>query len=133
MATDPSFASTPRLGVGSVTTANTNRDGSGTPVPTTILTAGTSGTLITQITVQASGTNADGVLLIFLFDGTNIWLFDEIDYGAAVTPSTTASALRVTRTYSNVVLPNQNWSVRVSTTATTSSGAINVFVHGADL
>lgn len=130
MATDPSFASTPRLAVGSVSTANTNRDGTGTIV--TILTAGSSGTLIAQITVQATGDPADGVLTIFLNDGTTSWLFDEFDYDNPAAASATATAYRTTRTYTNVVIPS-GWSVRAATTVALTAGVFNVFVQGADL
>lgn len=130
MATDPSFASTPRLAVGSVSTANTNRDGTGTIV--NILTAGSSGTLITQITAQSTNDPADGTLTVFLHDGSNFWLFDEIDYDNPAAASATVSAYRVTRTYTNLVIPS-GWSVRVATTVAPTAGVFNVFVHGADL
>lgn len=130
MATDPSFASTPRLTATSVSTANTNRDGTGTIA--TCLTAGSSGTLITQITVQATGDPADGVLTIFLNDGTTSWLFDEIDYADPAAASATLSGYRTTRTYTNVVIPS-GWSVRAATTVALTTGVFNVFVHGADL
>lgn len=130
MAADPSFASTPRLAVGSVSTANTNRDGTGTIV--TVLTAGSSGTLITQITVQATSDPADGVLTVFLHDGTTAWLFDEIDYENPAAASATVSAYRASRTYTNLVIPS-GWSVRAATTVALTAGVFNVFVHGADL
>lgn len=130
MAADPSFASTPRLTVTSVSTANTNRDGTGTIA--TCLTAGSSGTLITQITVQSTGDPADGVVTIFLHDGTTAWLFDEIDHDNPAAGSTTVSAYRVTRNYTNLIIPS-GWSVRAATTVALTTGVFNVFVHGADL
>lgn len=130
MAADPSFASTPRLAVGSVSTANTNRDGTGTIV--SILTAGSSGTLITQVSVQSTSDPADGIITLFLNDGTTTWLFDEIDTDNPAAASTTVSAYRVTRTYTNLVIPS-GWSVRAACTVAPTAGVFNVFVHGADL
>lgn len=130
MAADPSFAATPRLSATSVSTANTNRDGTGTIA--TCLTAGSSGTLITQITIQATNDPADGIVTIFLHDGTTAWLFDEIDHDNPAAGSATVSAYRTTRSYTNLVIPN-GWSVRAATTAAPTAGVINVFVHGADL
>jgi hypothetical protein len=131
MAADPSFASTPRLEVNDVSTANTNRDGTGTIE--TILTAGSSGgTLVTQITVQSTGDPADGIVTIFLHDGTTAWLFDEIDHDNPAAASTTVAGYRTTRTYTNLVLPS-GWSVRAACTVALTAGAYNVFVHGADL
>lgn len=130
MAADPSFASTPKLAVASVSTANTNRDGTGTIA--TVLTAGSSGTLVTQITVQTTGDPADGIVTIFLHDGTTAWLFDEIDHDNPAAATTTVAGYRITRAYSNLVLPS-GWSVRAACTVALTAGVYNVFVHGADL
>lgn len=130
MAADPSFASTPRLTVSQVSTANTARDGTGTIVD--CLTAGTNGTLVTQITVQANNDPADGVVTIFLNDGTNTRLFDEIDHDNPAAASTTLAAYRTTRTYTNLVLPN-GWKLQAACTVAPTAGQYNIFVHGADL
>lgn len=111
MATDPQFAATPGLEHGQVSTANTNRDGTGTIA--TILTAGSNGTKIEEITVQATGTTTAGMVRLYLHDGTNVRLFDEFAV-TAVTPSATVAAWRMTRTYANLVLPT-GWSLRAST------------------
>lgn len=129
MATSPAFASTPKLAVGSVSTANTNRDGTGTIE--TIFSAGTSGSIVTRITIQATGDPADGIVTIFLHDGTTAQLFDEFDSGDPAAASNTVVGWRSDRTY-DLVLPN-GWSVRAACTVAPTSGVFKVFVHGADL
>lgn len=111
MATDPQFAATPGLKHGQVSTANSNRDGTGTIA--TILTAGSNGTKIEEVTVIATGTTTAGMVRLYLHDGTNARLFDEFAI-SAVTPSGTVAAWRQTRTYANLVLPS-GWSLRAST------------------
>lgn len=111
MATDPQFAATPGLEHGQVSTANTNRDGTGTIA--TILTAGSNGTKIEEITVQATATTTAGMVRLYLHDGTNARLFDEFGV-PAVTPSASVACWRQTRTYTNLVLPT-GWSLRAST------------------
>jgi len=130
MATAPAFASTPRIGVAAVSTANTNRDGTGTIE--TVLTAGSSGTLIKEILCKATGDPADSVVTIFLHDGTNYWLFDEFDLGNPAAASTTVEGYRIAKTYANLVLPT-SWSVRAAITVALTSGVINVYALGGDL
>lgn len=130
MAADPSFASTPRLAVNDVSTANTARDGTGTIE--TILTAGSNGTLVTSLTVIATDNLADGILTVFLHDGTTAWLFDEIDHDDGADASNTVSGYRTTRTYTNLVLPS-GWSLRAACTVAPTGGVYNVWCHGADL
>ena len=127
----PSFAIVPRIGYGSVTAANTNRDGTGPIVD--ILTGVAAGTKINEITLQATGDPADSVVTIFLYDGTGYRLFDEFDLGDAAAASTTASGYRTTRTYSNLVLPSASWKLGAAITVALTSGAINVLAFGADL
>lgn len=131
MAATPTFPSVARIGVASVSTANTNRDGTGTIV--TILTGVAAGTRVNRIVAKATGDPADSILTIFLHDGSNFWLFDEMDMGNPSAASTTTEGARFERTYSDLVLPDANWSVRAAITVALSSGVINVFVFGEDL
>jgi hypothetical protein len=87
MATTPTFTGTPSCGIGQVSTANTNRDGSGTLA--TILAAGANGTRVFRVHIKATGTTTAGMVRLFIFDGTNTRLFREyvvtaITVGAAV-------------------------------------------------
>jgi len=126
MAATPQFASSPRLGVGLVSTANTNTNGSGTLV--TVMSAGSSGTKVNEILVQASSTVTAGMVRIFVFDGTTNYLFDEFPVAATI-PSSSSSAYRLYKVYDNLVLPS-GYSLRASTS---NAESFNVMIWGADL
>lgn len=127
MAANPAFATTPRIGVGQVSTANTNRDGTGTIA--TIITGVFAGTRINEIVVEATTTTTAGMVRLYLNDGTNTRLFDEFPVPAQ-TASNFAPTYRASKTYDNLVLPNASWSVRASTH---NAETLNVFALGADL
>lgn len=129
MAETPAFVATPKIGVASVSTANTNRDGTGTVA--TVFTAGASGSRVEEVVVKATGDPADSVVTLFLHDGTNFWLFDEFDLGDPAAASTTVSGYRVCRSYENLVLPT-GWSLRAAITVALTSGVCNVFALGGD-
>jgi len=131
MAAAPSFTSTPRIGVGAVSAANTARDGSGTIV--TIITGVSEGTKIFEVVTKATGDPADSVITLFLHDGSNYFLFDEIDLGDPAAASTTVTGSRVSRTYDNLVLPSASWSLRAAITVAHTAGVTNVFALGGDL
>jgi hypothetical protein len=121
MAVQAQYASTPRAAVGQVSVANTNRDGTGTLA--TIFTAGSSGSRIDDIKIQATGTTTAGVVRLFVHDGTNARLLAE-NLVTAVTPSTTVEAWSTTLLNQAIVLPN-GWSLRASTN---NSETFNVLV-----
>jgi len=129
MATSPIFASTPVLGFASVTAANTNRDGTGTIVD--IVTSGSSGTRIDEIVLQATGNPADSTVTIYIHDGSSYRLFDEFDIGDPAAASTTLAGYRASRSYTNLVLPT-GYKLAAAITVALTSGAINVFAHGAN-
>ena len=64
MSTTAQYASTPKNGSAQVTTANTNRDGTGTFA--TIYTAGASGSRIDSLDIQATGTTTAGMIRFFI-------------------------------------------------------------------
>jgi hypothetical protein len=127
MAANPAFAATPRIGMGQVTAANTNRDGTGTIA--TILTGVAAGTRINEIVIEATATTTAGMVRLYLHDGTNARLFDEFVV-VAITPAAATAAFRATKTYDNLVLASASWSIRASTHNTET---FNVIVLGADL
>lgn len=131
MASTPAFASTARIGFGSVSTANTNRDGTGTIVD--ILTGVTAGTRIDRLVLQATGDPADSVVTLFIHDGTSYRLFDEVDLGNPAAASTTVSGYRFEKAYNNLVLPSSSFKFAAAITVALTSGAINAFAFGADL
>lgn len=127
MASEPAFAVTPRIATANIATANTNRDGTGTVA--TLITGASTGTRVAEIVAKARVTTTAGMVRVFLHDGTNFFLFDEISIAAA-TPSGSVQSIRVSVTYSNLVLPSASWSVRVSTH---NAESIDVTALGADL
>jgi hypothetical protein len=86
MATAPQYVGTPKTWSAAMSTANTNRDGTGTLA--TIATAGASGSRIDEVTIKATGTTTAGMARLYLHDGTSARLFDEVPV-QAVTPAAT--------------------------------------------
>lgn len=127
MAANPSFAVTPRIGSVSISTAETSLT-----APSsfgTAITGASTGTRIAEIVVKCAATSAAALVRVFLHDGTNYFLFDEITVAAA-TSSNTVATTRVSTTYNNLILPSASWSVRVTTTI---AQATHVTALGADL
>lgn len=124
MGINANYANTPRAAVGQVSTANANRDGTGTLA--TIFTAGATGSRVDDIKIQATGTTTAGVVRLFLHDGTNARLFAEI-LVTAVTPSTTVEAFSAVLLNQAIILPN-GWSLRASTN---NAETFNVIVNRA--
>lgn len=130
MSATPAFAATPRIGAVTVSTANTNRDGTGTIA--TVITAGASGTLIRRLVFKATGDPADSIVNVFLHDGSTYYLFDEVDLGNPAAASTTVEGYRFEKAYTDLTLPT-SWSVRAAITVALTAGVINVIALGADL
>jgi hypothetical protein len=65
--TSPIYPLTPQIGFGTLTTANTAKDGTGTQV--TIATGGEFGSRVDQIKVRALGTNVATVMRFFINNG----------------------------------------------------------------
>jgi hypothetical protein len=112
MATTAQYAATARTAVGQVTTANTNRNGSGTIA--TIFTGGSSGSRIDDISIVATGTTTAGVVRLFLNDGTTSYLLQEI-LVTAITPSTTVQVFTFQLLNQAIILASSSWSLRAST------------------
>lgn len=131
MSATQNYASTPRAGIGLLSSANANRDGTGTIV--NIFTAGGSGSRIDAIDIQATATTTPGMIRLFMFDGTNNRLIGEIPV-SAITPSATQAAFAVQLTTANLsnllplILPT-GYSLRA---ATNNGEAFNVFGIGGD-
>ena len=121
MSTTANYAATPRAAVAQVSTANTNRDGTGTIA--TVLTAGSNGSRVDDITVIATGTTTAGMVRLFVNDGTNTRLWQEIPVTAA-TPSGTVQAFASTLLNQALLLPN-GYSLRA---ATNNAETFNVVV-----
>ena len=79
----------PRLETGALSVANTNRDGTGTLVD--VFTAGERGSEVRRVTVNATGTTTDGMVHLFIYDGTSARFWKAITV-VAITPSGTTEA-----------------------------------------
>lgn len=128
MATTPNFTGTPRVGVASVSTTNTNRDGTGTIVD--IITGVAAGTKINEVVIKATGNPADSIVTLFIYDGTTSWLFDEIDLGDPAAGSATVTAFRTSVQYSNLILPSASHKLQAAITAAPTAGVVNVIALG---
>lgn len=128
MAAEPAFAVTPRIGSVSLGSAETSYT-----APTnvaTVITGASTGTRIAEVVVQMNATVSSATMVrLFLYDGSGYLLFDEVAIPAA-TGSQSVKQTRVSATYNNLVLPNNNWSLRA--TVHSSNGGI-VTALGADL
>lgn len=131
MATNAQYAATPKCAIGQISTANTNRDGTGTIG--TVFSAGASGSRIDAIDLKAIGTTTAGMIRLFIHDGANARLLTEVPV-AAITPSGTLPAWEAqlnTNSMSQIlplVLPT-GYSLRA---ATNNAETFNVIALGGD-
>lgn len=97
-----------------ISTANTNRDGTGTIG--TLLTAVAAGTKVSEIVVQALVTTTAGAVRLYhSSDGGSTWtMFDEFII-QAVTVGASTAAYRARRTYDNLVLVGTSAKLGAST------------------
>lgn len=130
MAATPTFLSTPFAAVAAVSTANTNRDGTGTIVDIGG-TAPAAGRKITKIVVKATGDPADSIVTIFIHNGTSYFLFDEFDIGNPAAGSTVLPAYREERIYDELLV--SGWKLAAAITVALTAGVVNVFANGGDL
>lgn len=130
----PSFVQTPIVGVALVATAVTSRAKKSTPftnfvelVPTS-----TNGKRINAITVKGAADTAAGYVFIWIYDGTDCYLFDEIAVSAATTSATVAS-FQTTKIYDTSSNPPFNLQPTYKLYATTTiTQNVNVIAFGFD-
>lgn len=119
MAVQAQFAATPKVGMATISTANTARDGTGTIG--VVFTAGTNGSRIDRVVIKATGTTTAGLVRLFIHDGTSARLYREIGV-SAITPSGTVATYEVGTSSNNaadigflpLTLPT-GYSLRAST------------------
>jgi hypothetical protein len=111
MSTSAQYASTVRTASAALSAANTNRNGTGTIV--SVFSAGASGSRIDDIYIVANATVTAGVVRLFISDGTNIRLWQEI-LVTATTPSTTQQVWSYTLLNQALILAS-GWSLQAST------------------
>jgi hypothetical protein len=112
------------IGIAQISTANTNRDGTGTIG--TVATAGAQGTLIELIRVKATGTTTAGMVRLYIHDGANARLLAEISVSAA-TPSATVQTFEDELTPTTPLVLPSGYSLRASTH---NAETFNVFAVG---
>lgn len=130
MSIRPTYAGNPKvIDYAAISSANTNRDGTGS---ITALTTGTAtGVKIMEIIAQAQVTTTAGMIRLFLSDdgGTTWRLFDELPVGA-VTVGASTPAYRTQKNYANLLLFGTNEMLGVSTH---NAEAFKVYALGAEL
>lgn len=124
--TDPIFPNVLNTGRATISTANTNRDGSGTIA--TVFTAGANGSRIEKCYIQAIGTTTAGQVRLYYHDGTNYYLIEEVAVTAA-TPSASVQAFAAQVTLLEGFLLPAGHTIRASTH---NAESFNVVITGAD-
>ena len=131
MSSVPQYAGTPNCGIGQVSVANPNRDGTGTIA--TILTAGAAGSRVDAIDLKAVGITTAGMIRLFIHNGVTSRLLTEVMVNA-ITPSSNIPSWESqlnTNTMSQVlplILP-AGYSLRASTH---NAEVFNVVALGGD-
>jgi hypothetical protein len=130
MAAAPSFISTPRIGRLSLSTANTATDGTGTI--NDLIVGVAAGTRVLSVNVQGTATTVTALVNLFLYDGTNWDLFDQITI-SAITGSNTTKGYRLVTAYTDLVLPSASHKLGATITVAPTSGTVRVAAFGGDL
>jgi hypothetical protein len=122
----PIFGQAVRQSTVAISTANTNRDGTGT-IGTVFTADATDGSVVERVDITATGTTTAGVVRLYVHNGSTAFLWKEILVGA-ITPSTTVAVfMRTVR--ERIELP-AGWSLRASTH---NAENFNVQAFGYDL
>lgn len=115
MANFPAYYSNPRVvDHASISTANTNRDGTGTIAA--VATGSPAGFRVLRIIAQAIGSTTAGMIRLFLStDGGSTWkLFDEITV-SVITVGAGVSGWRGEASYADLILFGTNVKIGAST------------------
>ena len=112
MAITAQFVATPKVGLATISTANTSLTGSGTIG--TVFSAGANGSRIERCVVKATGTTTSGMVRLFIHNGTASTLLTEIPV-APVTPSGTLPAFETTMVFDGGLVIPTGYSLRAST------------------
>jgi hypothetical protein len=135
MALDPEFATKPKIGAATLTTADASMTAPTTVV--TVLTGAATGTRVSRLGIKGLGATTAGLVRWWLHDGANYTLIAERAV-SAVAPNTTTPAFEETiNEVTNpellpIVLPNAaGWSIRA--TVSVNQTGLRVRAEGADL
>jgi len=129
MATTAQYAATPKFGSATLTTADTSLTAPSTV--STIVTAGASGTRIDYIEVIGVATTVASLVNLFVYDGTNYILWQQIPVIAITTGTTTPSFAATISSNANAnVMPLNlptGYSLRATTTVTQTGVRVNAY------
>lgn len=114
---------TANTGMQTISTANSNLDGTGT-LSSAIVTGASNGTLIKTVTIKAQGNTTQGMVRLFIYDGTNTKLISEIEI-PAVTKSANDPAFEITIPVDYAL--KASWSLKA---ATQNAETFNVIAEG---
>ena len=132
MSTSAQYASTPKVGSATLTTADTSLT---TPTTVgTVVSAGSAGTRIDYIEVMGVATTVASLVNLFIYDGTNYILWQQVPVQAITTATTTPSFVANLSSNSNsnvmpLTLPT-GYSLRATTTVTQTG--VRVTAYGGD-
>lgn len=124
MSASPAFASTVLMG-SAAPSATADNVYTAPAHAQLVVTAGGSGSKIDEIVFQGIGTTVQGVITVWLYDGSAYHLYDAIAVPAP-TASSTAPPWRQVKGYSNLVLLN-GWSLYISSTVASQLMNISAF------
>jgi hypothetical protein len=127
----PIFSQAVRHAVATISTANTNRDGSGT-IGTIFTADATDGSIVDHVDITAIGTTTAGVVRLYVHNGSAAFLWKEI-LVTAITPSTSIAVWSHTVDCSqrgNALPLPAGSSLRASTH---NAESFNVHAFGSDL
>jgi hypothetical protein len=130
MAASPAFISAPRIGRLSLSTANTATDGTGTI--NDLIVGASAGTRILSVNVQGTATTVAALVNLFLWDGTQWDLFDQVTI-SATTGSNTTKGYRLVTAYTDLVLPSASYKLGATISVAPSTGTVRVAAFGGDL
>jgi hypothetical protein len=132
MSTSAQYASTPKIGSALLTTADTSLTAPSTVG--TVFAAGSSGSRIDYIDVQGVATTTATLVNLFIFDGTNYFLYTQIPV-QAVTSSTTAPAFNTSissNSHPNILPINLPTGHSLRATTTVTQTGVRVTALGGD-
>lgn len=133
MSATPGFAATPRLGRAVLTSAAvTDKTGATTTNIVDILTGVAAGTKIEGVRIQSDGNAADSTIMIFVHNGTDYRLWDDIDIGDPTASSTTVAGYNFEKRYDSLYLPSTSFKIAAGITVAHTAGGTNVWAFGAD-
>ncbi len=130
MALQPEFFDTPHLEFTEISTANTNRDGTGTILE--IFAAASTGSLLERIRATATGTTTAGTIHLFISvdSGANWEFWKDLEIAAVTVTATTAPASAEEVTLDGLLMPDNTFRIGA---APHNAETFNMFAEGSDL